>query len=192
MLFAALCLATDPRAGATADQPAAADDAALATVMSRLSQRRHGEADFTEEKYLAMLKAPVRSAGRLVYDAPDHLEERTLSPRPQSVVLDHGVLTMQNGKRSRSLALADYPQFAPLIDSIRATLAGDRPALEKAFELKFSGDLEHWNLHLEPRDPQLRTSLKQIELTGAQDAVSEVRIEQRNGDHSLMHITPRE
>ncbi len=180
-------------AGGTAANPAGNDPSTgLAAVMSRLAQRRHGEADFTEEKYLAMLKAPVRSSGTLIYDAPDHLEERTLAPRAQSAVLDHGVLTMQSGKRSRSLAIADYPQFAPLIDSIRATLAGDRAALERAFELRFSGELEHWQLHLEPRDPQLRATLKQIELTGAQDAISEVQIEQRNGDHSLMHITPRE
>jgi Outer membrane lipoprotein carrier protein LolA-like len=168
----------------------AADTPALDAVMSLLAQRRHGEADFTEEKFLAMLKAPARSTGRLIYDAPDHLEEQTLTPRPQSVVLDHGILTMRSGTRSRTLALADYPQFAPLIDSIRATLAGDRAALEQAFEVHFDGALEHWQLQLEPHDPKLRATLQQIELTGARDAISQVEIRQRNGDRSLMHITP--
>ena len=180
-------LSCKPQASCSAD-----DTATLDTVMSRLAQRRHGEADFTEEKHLAMLKAPARSSGKLIYDAPDHLEERTLSPRPQSVVLDHGILTMRTGSRSRILALADYPQFAPLIDSIRATLAGDRAALERAFDVRFDGSQDLWHLHLEPRDPQLQQTLKQIELTGSRDAISEVEIQQRDGDRSLMHITPRE
>ena len=104
--------------------------------MALLSQRRHGEADFTETQYLAMLKQPLNSSGVLIYEAPDHLEQRTLKPRPQTVVLDHGMLTLQSGQRRRTLRLAEYPQLAPLIDSVRATLAGDRAALERRFELQ--------------------------------------------------------
>jgi hypothetical protein len=192
-LMALTVTAICPASGAD-DVSASAGDPGreLDAIMAVLAQRRHGEADFAEEKHLAMLKAPARSAGRLIYDAPDHLEELTLSPRPQSVVLDHGTLTLRSGGHTRTVALADYPQYAPLIDSIRATLAGDRAALERAFELQFQGAMAHWHLHLEPRDPRLRQTLQQIDLSGARDAISEVVIQQRNGDRSLMQITPRE
>jgi hypothetical protein len=164
--------------------------AGLDEVMAVLAQRRHAEATFTEEKYLSVLKQPLRSSGRLIYQAPDHLEERTLTPRPQSLVLDHGLLSMKLGGRSRTLRLADYPQLAPLIDSIRATLAGDRAALERTFQLAFSGDLAHWQLQLTPRDAQ--SLLTQIDLSGARDAVSEVRMRQRDGDQSIMRIAAAE
>jgi hypothetical protein len=182
------CLAFLAIARARAD---AASDA-LNDLMSQLAQRRHGTADFREEKYVSVLKRPVISSGTLVYDAPDHLEQRTLLPHPQSVVLDHGILSMQLGSRSRTVRLADYPQLAPLIDGIRATLAGDRQALELAFELQFSGTLDHWKLSLTPRDAQISATLTHIELEGERDAVREVRVQQRDGDHSLMHIIPRE
>jgi hypothetical protein len=157
-----------------------------------MSQRQHGEADFSEKKYLSMLKRPLESSGVLIYDAPDHLEQRTTRPRPQSVVLDRGIVTMQIGQRQRVLRLADYPQLAPLIDSIRATLAGDRAALERVFELDFSGTLEHWQLRLEPRDAQLAATLKRIDMHGEGDAVREVQVQQSDGDRSVMRITPRE
>ena len=113
----------------------------LDQLMGLLAQRRHGEADFSETKYLSLLRQPLKSSGVLIYEAPDHLEQRTEAPKPQSVVLDHGMLTLQIGKRQRVLRLADYPQLAPLIDSIRATLAGDRAALERVFQIGFDGSL---------------------------------------------------
>jgi Outer membrane lipoprotein carrier protein LolA-like len=166
--------------------------AGLDSLLTLMAQRRHGEADFTETKYLSMLKQPLESSGLLIYDAPDHLEQRTTQPRPQSVVLDRGIVTLQIGQRRRVLRLADYPQLAPLIDSIRALLAGDRAALERAFELDFSGTLAHWQLRLQPRTAQLAASLKRIDIQGEGDAVHEVQVQQSDGDHSVMRITPHQ
>jgi len=166
--------------------------ASLDSLLTLMAQRRHGEADFTETKYLSMLKQPLESSGLLIYDAPDHLEQRTTQPRPQSVVLDHGIVTLQIGQRRRVLRLADYPQLAPLIDSIRAILAGDRAALERVFELDFSGTLAHWQLRLQPRAAQLAASLKRIDMQGEGDAVREVQVQQSDGDRSVMRITPHQ
>ncbi len=177
-----------PEAG-TAEPPAADQ---LDGLMTLLSRRRHGEADFEQRKYLSLLKQPLQSSGVLIYEAPDHLEQRTTQPRAASVVLDRGLLTLQTGKRSRTLRLADYPQLSPLIDSIRATLAGDRAALERVFTLRMHGSLEHWQLQLEPRGQPLAASLERIEIRGERDAVREVQVQQRDGDHSIMRITPRE
>jgi hypothetical protein len=179
-------------AAAAAEAPGGDAGAGLDQLMGLMAQRRHGEADFSEKKYLSVLKQPLESSGLLIYDAPDHLEQRTTLPRPQSVVLDHGTVTMHIGQRERVLRLADYPQLAPLIDSIRATLAGDRAALERVFELDFSGTLEHWQLRLEPRAAPLTATLKRIDMQGERDAVHQVQVWQSDGDHSVMSITPRE
>lgn len=170
----------------------AAPAAELDRVMALLSQRQHAQADFVEKKYLSVLIHPLQSSGLLIYDAPDHLEERTVLPRAQSVVLDHGNLSLQVGARQRTMQLADYPQLAPLIDCIRATLAGDRTALEREFHVEFSGDLQQWLLRLEPRDPQLSATLRQIEIRGERDAVHTLQVLQSDGDRSVMSITPRQ
>jgi outer membrane lipoprotein-sorting protein len=186
--LAALAMQT----GTAQDNPASGNSAQLDQLMTLLAQRQHGVADFEETQYLAVLKQPTHSSGVLSYDAPDHLEQRTLKPHPQSVVLDHGVLTMQVGTRQRTVRLQDYPQIAPLIDSVRATLAGDRHALEQRFQIEFEGDLEHWRLQLRPLDPKLSAIVQRIRLSGQRDAVLQVEIVQSDGDHSLMTIKPRE
>jgi len=191
----ALSPATMPRIAMALDAatPAASDASPeFERLMRLLAQRRHGEADFSETRYLSLLKQPLRSSGVLIYDAPDHLEQRTSEPRPQSVVLDHGVVTLTIGKRRQVLRLADYPQLAPLIDSIRATLAGDRAALEHVFQIGFDGSLEHWRLRLSPRDPALAATLQRIDMLGERDAIREVQVLQGDGDRSLMSIAPRE
>ncbi len=159
--------------------------------MTLLAQRRHGEADFQELKYVALLDQPIESSGLLIYDAPDHLEERIVRPHAQTAVLDHGVLTLRIGKRERSVALAQYPQLAPLIDSIRALLAGDRGTLEHQFKLNFDGMLDHWELRLEPRDTRLAATLREIDMSGERDAIRLVQLRATNGDHSVMRIQPR-
>jgi Outer membrane lipoprotein carrier protein LolA-like len=170
----------------------AADTSVLEQLMALLAQRRHGVADFEETQYLAVLKKPARSSGVLSYDAPDHLEQRTLKPRPQSAILDRGVLTLETGGRQRTVRLQDYPQLAPLIESMRATLAGDRAALERRFSVDLQGDLDHWQLALRPLDPTLAGIVQRIGLTGERDAVLQVEVQQSDGDRSLMKITPRE
>jgi hypothetical protein len=175
----ALLLATAGAALAPAGEPAdTAAPSALDALMRLLAQRRHGVAEFSQQQFL--------------YEAPDHLEQRTLKPHPQSLVVDHGLVTLQLGERERTLRLADYPQLLPLVESVRATLAGDRAALEREFKLEFSGALAHWELLLVPRDPALALQLRHIRLSGEGDAISEVEVLQSSGDRSLMRITARE
>ena len=171
----------------------AADDGdTLGNLMALLAQRRHGVADFTQTQYLAVLKQPQRSEGVLSYDAPDHLEQRTLKPHPQTAVLDHGMLTLTRGSRQRTVRLDEYPQLAPLIDSVRATLAGDLRALERRFEIRLAGDLDHWQLYLTPRESALALGVQQIQLSGERDRILQVEVQQSGGDRSLMAIKPRE
>lgn len=167
---------------------AGAAPANLDQIMAGLAERQHGHVTFTEEKFLKLLDRPVKSTGELLYDAPDRLEKRTLTPKAESLVLEHGVITAQRGKRRYVLTLADYPQVVPFIESIRATLAGDRPALEKVFKVGLSGEMEKWELSLTPIDPKVGRTVRFIHISGARDAIQEVEILEADGDRSLLTI----
>ena len=162
----------------------------LDALMSLLAQRKHGHVTFVEEHFLAMLDRPVESSGELLYDAPDHLEKRTLKPKPETLVLDHGVITARRGRHTYVLNLGDYPQIVPLIDSIRATLAGDRATLERIFKVRFDGSLEQWKLVLVPADSTVARTVKEIRIEGSRDAIHSVEIQQADGDRSLLTIGP--
>jgi hypothetical protein len=160
----------------------------LDTVMSLLAQRQHGRVEFVEQKFLSMLDHPIESSGELLYDAPDHLEKRTLLPRAETLVLDGSVLTMVRGGHNRVLDLHRYPQIQPFVESIRATLAGDRAALERVFHVEFAGGVRRWSLTLAPLDRQLQRTIKQVQIDGSQDQLQRVEIRQTDGDRSLMTL----
>jgi hypothetical protein len=160
----------------------------LDEVMRLLAMRQHGRVEFVEQHFLAILKHPVESSGELRYDAPDHLEKRTLLPRPEELVLAGGVLTVERGGRRHVLDLQRYPQIQPFVESIRATLAGDRGALERLFNVEFAGNVQRWSLSLVPLDRQLTKAVKQVQIDGSRDQLLHVEIRQADGDRSLMTL----
>ena len=185
-----LCVAPCSAFAAAGTAPSAQADPAFAQVLTLLAARRHGHAPFTEVHEMAMLKEPLHSSGELFYDAPDRLEKRTLTPRAESLVLDHGILTAQRGPHRHVLELSAYPQVVPFVESIRATLAGDEAALERYFSIDFQGELAHWTLHLTPKDPALEHTVKDITIEGERDVLHSVVVRQSDGDRSLITIGP--
>jgi outer membrane lipoprotein-sorting protein len=157
-------------------------------LMRSLAQTRSNHASFVEKKTIAMLDRPVESSGELFYTAPDYLEKRTLKPKPESMILDHGALVIERGRQKHRLQLQDYPELAAFIDSIRGTLAGDRKALERNYRLSLDGTAEHWTLQLLPVDEKMQAVVKRIRIAGVRDAVRSIEISQADGDRSLMLI----
>lgn len=185
LLLIVLVLCGAPGAGASA--PGAGD---LDVVMSLLATRQHGRVEFIEQHFLAVLSHPIESSGELRYDAPDRLEKRTLKPHAETLMLSGGVLTMERAHGRRVMDLRAYPQVQPFVESIRATLAGDRKALEQLFRLDFVGSVARWTLTLIPLDPKVKHSVAQVRIDGVRDQLLKVEIRQPDGDRSLMTLRP--
>ena len=160
----------------------------LQELMSLLAARRHGQVDFVEQHFLAVLKRPVESFGVMTYDAPHRLEKRTVEPRPERLVLDGDEITVERKGHTHVLELAAYPSLLPFIESLRATMAGDLPALEHAFNVDFAGNLERWTLTLSPRDSKVSSTVSRVRIDGSRDVLSKVEIFEANGDRSLMTL----
>jgi hypothetical protein len=160
----------------------------LDQLMQALAQRKHGEVGFEETDYLAVLDRPLKSSGVLIYDAPGHLEKRTLKPKQQSLTLDGDQLTIQRGRRNYRMQLSAYPKVAPLVDAIRDTLAGNEAALEKVFKVGFTGTADDWKLELVPLDKDIARTVKRVEIAGTHDEIRSVAILQVGGDRSVMTL----
>jgi outer membrane lipoprotein-sorting protein len=167
---------------------AAAASPELEQVMTVLAARKHGHVYYAERQFLAVLDRPLESSGELLYDAPDRLEKRTLKPKPESMVLEHGVVTVQRGRRKTVLDLREYPQIMPFVESIRATLAGDATALERVFTVNFTGSIDDWQLALVPRDAKLAGTVQQVLLQGRRDEILSVETRVADGDRSVLTI----
>lgn len=175
--------------GATA-RAAPAGFSDLDEVLGLLAMRQHGRVEFIEQQFLSVLKRPIESSGELRYDAPDRLEKRTLKPRTETLVLNGSVLTVEKAHSRRVMDLHAYPQALPFIESIRATLAGDRGALERVFHVEFAGTAARWSLILVPLDSKIKQSVAQVRIDGMRDQLQRVEIRQPDGDRSLMTLRP--
>lgn len=159
-------------------------------LMQGLAQNKSGRASFVEKKYIAVLDAPVESSGELLYTAPDRLEKRTLKPKPESLVIDGGTLTVERGKRRMVLRLQDYPELVAFTESIRGTLAGDTAALKRIYNLDLEGSEERWTLTLRPVETRMLDVVQRIRIGGSRAEVKTIDIEQTDKDRSVMVITP--
>ncbi|VWC52603.1 acyltransferase [Burkholderia lata] len=190
----AIAFAATAAAIALAATPAQAADTVpawtLDRLMSTLAQHKSGRATFTETKYLSIATQPVESSGELVFVAPDHLEKHTLSPKPEHLVVDGDMLTVERNNRKYTLALARYPELGAFIDSIRATLAGNRFALEQVYKVALAGRGDDWSLTLTPLDSRMLKVVSTITLDGTRDVLRSVAIRQADGDRSVMRLQP--
>lgn len=184
-------LAALSAAAVAAALPALAEGTWLDALMRRLAAIPARQADFTEEKHLAALQAPLVSRGRLVYRRPDHLEQITLSPRPETVVIDGDRLSIATGGQpARTMSLAAAPALAGLVEGVRGVLAGDLAGLQRFYRIEAQGGPAAWRLILTPSGAPLARVLRGVVLDGAATDIRTVAITQANGDTQILRITP--
>lgn len=168
--------------------PSYAADWDLDQLMNGLAQTRSGHARFVEKKSIAILEQPVESSGDLFYTAPDRLEKRTLKPKPETMVVHGDNLQIERGRQKIQLQLQTYPELAAFIDSIRGTLAGDRKALERSYQLSLEGAAQGWTLRLVPVDSKMKQVVALIRISGVRDEIRSIHVTQVDGDSSVMLI----
>jgi outer membrane lipoprotein-sorting protein len=176
---------------AAAQEPDAAGPAwGLPQLMLSLARVRSASAKFVERKTVRMLDAPLVSTGTLNYVAPDRMTKVTLSPRPETVVLDGDEVTIEGGPdgQTHTFSITDYPQIGGLVEGIRATLAGDLPALERYFDVRLSGRASDWQLLLQPKDDALARLVTSIRILGRENRIHRIETDQSDGDRSEMTI----
>ena len=160
----------------------------LQGLMTQLAKVRAASASFTETKSVALLTTTLQSSGTLSYAAPDYVRKTTLSPAPQDFVLQKGTVTLIIGGQTRHFTLSQARQLAGLVEGVRATLAGDLPALQRYYDLSLSGGPEHWQLLLRPSDPALARMMTWMSITGQENRITGIDSADGKGGESKMQV----
>jgi hypothetical protein len=171
---------------AAAQQPAWTLD----QLMRALAQRDHAQAQFTETKTMRLLSRPLTLRGTLSYRPPDWLEKRTLDPNEEILLVDGDRLSVEIPVRRirRSFTLQELPVVWGFVESIRATLRGDRAALERFYRIDLEGEVRHWKMSLRPLDQRMAGVIAEIHIRGAGGRVASIEILEMRGDRSVMKI----
>ena len=173
----------------SAASPAWAFD--LSELMSQLARQKSGEAGFVEQRFVRGVDGPLNSAGTLSFTAPDKLARKTVTPRPESMMVDGNTLTLSRAGRTRTLTLDSMPELQGMVDALRGTLMGDSKLLQQHFRTELAGNQASWTLDLKPTDERLASQVKSVRLSGRQGQVLGVEMEFIGGDRSVMTITPK-
>lgn len=160
----------------------------VAELMGLLARNPPGNATYNETKYLALLDSPVESSGELRFVPPRYLERRTTAPGREVLIADGDSLVLERGGKRHVLSMKDQPEIAVMVESIRATLAGDRATLETLHELALRGNAGQWTLVLTPRAPAAARFVARIDVSGRQSRIDRIEIQMVGGDRSLMTI----
>lgn len=159
-------------------------------LMAELARNPGGQAKFVEKRHLKLLDKPVIATGEMRYSPPDRLEKRTFTPQAETMVLEKDTLSLERERRRMSIRLSSRPEVAAFVDSIRSTLAGDRAALERSYQLQLTGSLDNWVLTLVPSDSRIAEMLQRITVSGVRQQVLGIEYLQADGDRTEMSIEP--
>ena len=160
-----------------------------AELMQLLSEVQSSRVQFTETRHSAMLKKPLTLSGQLVYRRPDRLEKHVQAPFVETTTIEGSRVTVTRGDKSadRVMTLPAGSAAQGLIESLRATLAGDLPTLERHFAVAVSGSRSAWSLSLSPRDGTLPVVRVAFEGTG--DRIQKIEVVESGGDRTVTTIS---
>lgn len=187
LLLVSLVLATAPRQ-AVPDTT----EWDFSRLMQDFSQAGSAHARFTERKHMHILKEPLITSGLLEFHAPDRLEKRVLKPYEEHYLVANDTLVIEQPAKgsTRRFVLQRYPVMWAFVEGLRGTLAGNAETLRRFYAIKLQGSREHWRLDLDPLDDAMREIITSIRIEGAEARIGTIEILEKNGDRSVMVITP--
>ena len=162
----------------------------LPQLMATLARVKSASAQFVERKTLRVLDTPLVSSGTLLYVAPDQMEKITVLPERERLAISGDKLTIEAraSDRPRTLSLANAPEIAAFVESIRGTLAGDLPALDRLYRVELAGGPASWKLDLMPRAEKLAQLVRRIRISGSGEKITAVETDEADGDRSEMSV----
>lgn len=178
-LLVCACLLALPSAASAQDAPD------LDALLARFAAAPGMEARFREEKRIALLAVPTRSAGRIHFAAPDRMIRRTTEPEESVALIQDGQLRMRDaGGQVQTLDISSNPVLRGFVDSFRAVLAGNRADLDRFYnaELRAGEGADAWELRLRPRNQDLRRFLREIRMVGEGVTIRSMVMTEVSGD----------
>ena len=175
-----------------ASVPANASEFTIEQVMQALAKIRVIDSPFVETKQSMFLTDELELAGTIRYRAPDWLEKTITEPFEETTLIDGDLVTIRkpsDERRVRRYSLDASPVIERIVDSVRATLAGDLSTLESHYRANLWGEESAWELHLIPRDPKLQEIIEQIRIRGAAGRIVQIETYEADGDESVLRLT---
>jgi Outer membrane lipoprotein carrier protein LolA-like len=173
-----------PRGEAQAQGPKASAWT-IETLLAGFAAMPGLQAEFREEKHMALLAEPLVNEGTLHF-ASGKLARHVTKPVASSVLIADGLLEFGDGSGKETIDLDANPVVRLFVDSFVHIFAGDRVALEQLYSIQFSpADDGTWLMVLRPRMSPIDKVIDRVILEGEDLAVAKMRIIEIGGDETI-------
>lgn len=145
-------------------------------------------AQFTEKKHMALLAAPLESAGTLAFTPPGLLARHTTAPETSVLIVEPSRVRMFDGKRWEAMELESKPVVRLFVESFVRILQGDEVALRRLYSIDFKTETavpSRWTLILKPRIAPMDKLIDRLELHGDKLVMDRMRIVEVGGDETV-------
>ena len=174
------------------------------------------EARFEEEKFLALLAAPLRSSGRMYFAPPSTLLRRVETPRRQDILIQADQVRISSGESGESngngqgpnvqgdvqrIDLAGRGGIRPLVESMIWIFTGDRASLERVYNVDYQQFIEadgggdkgpepsnRWQVRLTPKSAPLSGLIRELLVRGRGPGADTMELVETSGDRTVTHI----
>lgn len=159
-------------------------------VMRALGEIDIAESTFVERKESLYLTETLVLSGTISFRAPDKLTKHITEPFEETITIDGDTVIIDKAKEQnqRRYSLAANPAVKTILESVRATLAGDLSGLEDYYSANLWGDAGQWELHLIPRNEQILELIEFISVHGSYGKISRIETLEIDGDRSVLEI----
>lgn len=165
-------------------------------VLARLEERISGlqtlQADFVQEKYLAVLDEPLVLSGTLSMQKPDRFSWIVRKPLRYSMVIVGEVAHQwdEDTRRVEKIPLSGNPVFGAAIRQLQGWLSGAYRSMLGEYEVRVLGR-EPITLEFVPRETALaREVIERVTVTFGRDEryIRRMEILERRGDRTLLRF----
>lgn len=147
-------------------------------------------ADFEEEKFIALLAAPLVNRGTIAYAKPGKFIRLTTQPESSAMLVAGGAVLVGTSKKHERIAADANPMVKQFVDAYLGLVAGDRARLEAGFHVKLEGSPRAaWKLVLVPKAERMRAVFSKIVFEGQAQNVASLVIEEASGDRSVTRFS---
>ena len=169
-----------------------ADNAGLSALVTRLGGGEAAKGEFTQSRYLKVLKKPLVSHGEFLYQDKLGIAWLQTKPFPSGLVLTQDTLVQIDADGNRQISHADEnPQAGAMAQMMpnlmSALLSGNLAPLQAQFTLHLMQQADCWQLGLEPIDPLIKQAMPRIVLKGGEQLESLSLLDSR-GDLSVIEF----
>jgi len=156
----------------------------LDALMSSLRSIRAVRAPFRETKHISLLTLPLRSEGRIYYQAPGRFARETTKPIRTRLVIDGDRLLIADDSRRHEVDTKSSTIASAFVGGFLMFLRGDRARVEDIFLISFEADASSWRVRLIPRALEFRRIIGEVGVRGRGAIVEHLEVRESSGDRT--------